>query len=281
MFRILEKRSMAEGTIYMFRIEAPRVAKKARPGQFVVLRAHDKGERVPMTVAEGHPEDGWIRLYVQVVGKTTAMLAAMSEGEYIKDVVGPLGGPTQVEKLGTVLCVGGGLGVAVLYPVTRAFRAVGNHVIGIIGARSKDFLILEKEMKEVCHELHVTTDDGTYAHHGFVTDVLEHILEERQDAKLVIAIGPVPMMRSVCQLTKSFGVKTIVSLNAIMVEGTGMCGACRVKVAGETKFACVHGPEFDGHQVDFDDVTNRLNMYLPQEEAAYERFKGHHEDRSL
>lgn len=268
---------MAEGTVFMFKIEAPRIAKKTRPGQFIILRANEKGERIPLTVAESHSEEGWIRIYFQVVGKSTAMLSTMREGESVQDVIGPLGVPTHVEKLGTVICVGGGLGVAVIYPITRAFHEIGNHVIAIIGARTKDLLILEDDMRGVCDELHVTTDDGSYGHHGFVTDVLKRILGDRGDVKLVMGIGPVPMMRFLCLTTKPFGVKTMVSLNPIMVDGTGMCGACRVKVGGETKFCCVHGPDFDGHQVDFDELTKRLMMYMPQEKAAYDRFKAEQE----
>ena len=272
-FEILEKRQMAEGTVVMFRVQAPRIARKTRPGQFVILRANEKGERIPLTVAEAMPEQGWIRLYFQVVGKTTAMLAAMKEGDGLQDVIGPLGVPTHVEKMGTVACVGGGLGVAVMYPITRAFFEMGNRVIGIIGSRTKDLLILEEEMGAVCHELHVTTDDGSYGHHGFVTDVLKRILTERDDVKMVMGIGPVPMMRFLCRTTEPFGVKTMVSLNPIMVDGTGMCGACRVRVGGETKFCCVHGPDFDGHQVDFDELTKRLAMYMAQERTSYDRFK--------
>lgn len=279
-FRILEKRKLAEGTVVMFRVEAPRIARKTLPGQFVILRANEKGERIPLTVAEAHPEEGWIRLFFQVVGKTTALLSTMNVGDVIQDVIGPLGVPSHIEKLGTVICVGGGLGVAVIYPITRAFYEAGNHVIGIIGARTKDLLILEEEMRAVCHSLYVTTDDGSYGHHGFVTDVLKQQLEQRGDVGLVMGIGPVPMMRFLCQTTKPFGVKTMVSLNPIMVDGTGMCGACRVKVGEETKFCCVHGPDFDGHQVDFDELMKRLMMYQPQERESYERFKQQQGGRS-
>jgi ferredoxin--NADP+ reductase len=272
-FEILEKRQMAEGTVLMFRIQAPRIARKTRPGQFVILRAHDRGERIPLTVAETKPDQGWIRIYFQVVGKTTAMLAAMKAGDALQDVIGPLGVPTHVEKMGTVVCVGGGLGVAVIYPITRAFYESGNRVIGIIGSRTKDLLILEEEMRAVCHELHVTTDDGSYGHHGFVTDVLKRILTGGDEVKMVMGIGPVPMMRFLCRTTEPFGVKTMVSLNPIMVDGTGMCGACRVRVGGETKFCCVHGPDFDGHKVDFDELTKRLAMYMAHERASYDRFK--------
>jgi ferredoxin--NADP+ reductase len=273
LFQILEKREMAQGTVCMFRVQAPRIARKTRPGQFIILRANERGERIPLTVAEANPAEGWIRLYFQVVGKTTAMLAALGEGDALQDVIGPLGIPSHVENAGTVVCVGGGLGVAVIYPITRAFFEAGNHVIGIIGARTRDLLILEEEMRAVCHDLRVTTDDGSYGHHGFVTDVLKGILEERTDVGMVMGIGPVPMMRFLCKTTQPFGVKTMVSLNPIMVDGTGMCGACRVKVGGETKFCCVHGPDFDGHQVDFEELTKRLMMYMSQERQSYDAYK--------
>lgn len=273
MHRILEKMQLAQGTVNMFRVEAPRVARKTKPGQFVIIRANERGERIPLTVAEANPQEGWIRIYFQVVGKTTAMLAEMQEGDSIADVTGPLGVPTHIERLGTVVCVGGGLGVAVIYPITRAFYEAENHVIGIIGARTKELLILEEEMSSVCHDLYVTTDDGSYGRHGFVTDVLSDLLKERDDIRLVMAIGPVPMMRFVCKTTEPYKVKTMVSLNPIMVDGTGMCGACRVRVGGETKFCCVHGPDFDGHQVDFDELMKRLMMYVSQEREAYDRFK--------
>jgi ferredoxin--NADP+ reductase len=254
-------------------VQAPRIARKTRPGQFIILRANERGERIPLTVAEANPAEGWIRLYFQVVGKTTAMLASLGEGDALQDVIGPLGIPSHVENAGTVVCVGGGLGVAVIYPITRAFFEAGNHVIGIIGARTRDLLILEEEMRAVCHDLRVTTDDGSYGHHGFVTDVLKGILEERTDVGMVMGIGPVPMMRFLCKTTQPFGVKTMVSLNPIMVDGTGMCGACRVKVGGETKFCCVHGPDFDGHQVDFEELTKRLMMYMSQERQSYDAYK--------
>lgn len=272
MFEILEKRDLVKGTATMLRIHAPLIARKLLPGQFIILRVHDRGERIPLTVAETQPNKGWIRLYVQVVGKTTALLADKKEGDYIQDVIGPLGVPTHIEQLGTVICVGGGLGIAVIYPITKAYSEMGNHVIGIIGARSKDLLFLEREMKAICSELYVTTDDGSHGHHGFVTDVLKRILQEREDVQLVMGIGPVPMMKFLCKTTKPFGVKTMVSLNPIMVDGTGMCGACRVTVGGETRFCCVHGPDFDGHKVDFDELTKRLMMYVPQEKISYNQF---------
>ena len=202
MFRILEKREMAERTVCEFKIEVPDIAKKAQPGQFVVIRANETGERIPLTMAGTDPEAGTINIIFQVVGKTTALLRSFGEGDEIVDIIGPLGVPTHVEKLGTVICVGGGTGVAVMYPITKAYKEAGNHVIAIIGARTKDLLILEEEMKAASHDLRVTTDDGSYGHHGFVTDVLKQILDGGDDVKLVVGIGPVPMMKFLCKMTK-------------------------------------------------------------------------------
>ncbi|NIS59854.1 MAG: sulfide/dihydroorotate dehydrogenase-like FAD/NAD-binding protein [Proteobacteria bacterium] len=274
MFRILEKREMAERTVCEFKIEAPDIAKKAKPGQFVVIRANETGERIPLTMAGTDPEAGTINIIFQVVGKTTALLRSFGEDDEIRDIIGPLGVPTHVEKLGTVICVGGGTGVAVMYPITRAYKEAGNHVIAIIGARTKDLLILEEEMKEASHDLRVTTDDGSYGHHGFVTDVLKQILDEQDDVKLVVGIGPVPMMKFLCKMTKEYDVKTVVSLNPIMVDATGMCGACRVSVGGRTRFCCVDGPEFDGHEVDFDELVKRQRAYLTEEKESMDRFMG-------
>jgi ferredoxin--NADP+ reductase len=273
-FRILEKREMAERTVCEFKIEVPDIAKKAKPGQFVVIRANETGERIPLTMAGTDPEAGTINIIFQVVGKTTALLRSFGEGDEIVDIIGPLGVPTHVEKLGTVICVGGGTGVAVMYPITKAYKEAGNHVIAIIGARTKDLLILEEEMKAASHDLRVTTDDGSYGHHGFVTDVLKQILDGGDDVKLVVAIGPVPMMKFVCKMTKEYDVKTVVSLNPIMVDATGMCGACRVSVAGKTRFCCVEGPEFDGHQVDFEELVKRQRAYLTEEKVSMDRFMG-------
>ena len=274
MFRILEKREMAERTVCEFKIEAADIARKAKPGQFVVIRANETGERIPLTMAGTDPEAGTISIIFQVVGKTTALLRSFGEDDEILDIIGPLGIPTHVEKLGTVICVGGGTGVAVMYPITKAYKEAGNHVIAIIGARTKDLLILEEEMKEASHDLRVTTDDGSYAHHGFVTDVLKQILDERDDVKLVVGIGPVPMMKFLCKMTKEYDVKTVVSLNPIMVDATGMCGACRVSVGGRTRFCCVDGPEFDGHEVDFDELVKRQRAYLTEEKESMDRFMG-------
>ena len=274
MFKIVSKREMAERTVCEFDIVAPDIAKKAKPGQFVVIRANETGERIPLTMAGTDPEAGIIKIIFQVVGKTTALLRSLGEGDEIMDIIGPLGVPTHVEKLGTLICVGGGTGVAVMYPITRAYKEAGNHVIAIIGARTKDLLILEDEMKEASHGLRVTTDDGSYGHHGFVTDVVKQILDERDDVRLVVGIGPVPMMKFLCKMTKEYDVKTMVSLNPIMVDATGMCGACRVSVGGRTRFCCVDGPEFDGHQVDFDELVKRQRAYLTEEKESVDRFTG-------
>jgi ferredoxin--NADP+ reductase len=273
-FRILEKREMAERTVCEFKIEAPDIARKAKPGQFVVIRANETGERIPLTMAGTDPEAGTINIIFQVVGKTTALLRSLGEDDEILDIIGPLGVPTHVEKLGAVICVGGGTGVAVMYPITKAYKEAGNHVIAIIGARTKDLLILEEEMTAASHDLRVTTDDGSYGHHGFVTDVLKQILDERDDVKLVVGIGPVPMMKFLCKMTKEYEVKTVVSLNPIMVDATGMCGACRVSVGGKTRFCCVDGPEFDGHAVDFDELVKRQRAYLTEEKVSMDQFTG-------
>jgi len=273
LFKIIYKREMAENTVCHFKVEAPRIARMAKPGQFVVLRANETGERIPLTMGGTDPKAGTIDLIFQVVGKSTALLRTFNVGDSIQDIIGPLGRPTHIENLGTVVCVGGGTGVAVMYPITRAYKEAGNHVIAIIGSRTKDLLILEDEMKAASHDLRVTTDDGSYGVHGFVTDVLKKILDGPNDVKLIVGIGPVPMMKFLCRLTKPYGVKTMVSLNPIMVDATGMCGACRVSVGGKTKFCCVDGPEFDGQEVDFDELVKRQRAYLPEEKASMDRFK--------
>jgi len=233
------------------------------------LKANETGERIPLTMADTDPEKGTITVIYMVVGKSTLIFKQLKVGEGYQDVIGPLGQPTHLEKLGTVVCVGGGTGVAVLHPITRGLKQAGNNVISIIGARNKDLLILEEQMKAASHELKICTDDGSYGHHGFVTDVLRDVLE-KEDVKLVVGIGPVPMMKFVCEVTKEKNVKTLVSLNPIMIDGTGMCGGCRVTVGGETKFACVDGPEFDGHKVDFDELMLRLQAYAEDEKKSYE-----------
>jgi ferredoxin/flavodoxin---NADP+ reductase len=271
MFEILNRQEMANGTVVLNEISAPLIAKKAKPGQFVILKANEKGERIPLTMADTDPKKGTITIIYQVVGKSTALFKALNVGEKFQDVIGPLGKQTHLEKLGTVVCVGGGTGVAVLHPITRGLKEMGNKVYAIIGARNKDLLILEDKMKAASHELFVCTDDGSYGHHGFVTDVLKDLLE-KEDVKLVVGIGPVPMMNFLCKMTAGYKVKTMVSLNPIMVDGTGMCGCCRVSVGGKTQFACVDGPEFDGHQVDFEELTQRLQAYRQEELEAMDKY---------
>jgi ferredoxin--NADP+ reductase len=270
--KILQKREMAENTVCYFQVEAPRISRKAKPGQFVVLRVNETGERIPLTMAGTDPSAGTIDLIFQVVGKSTALMRSLNVGNSIADIIGPLGKPTHIENLGTVICVGGGTGVAVMYSITKAYKEAGNYVIAIIGSRTKDLLILEDEMRAVSHDLRVTTDDGSYGHHGFVTDVLRQILNERKDVKLIVGIGPVPMMKFLCRMTKEYGVKTVVSLNPIMVDATGMCGACRVTVGGRTRFCCVDGPEFDGHEVDYDELVKRQRAYLTEEKLSMDSF---------
>jgi len=271
MFKIVRREEMSEGTVVLNEIEAPLIARKAKPGQFVIMKANETGERIPLTMADSDPEKGTITVIYMVVGKSTALFKTLQVDDAYQDVIGPLGNPTHLEKVGTIVCVGGGTGIAVLHPITRALKEVGNHVISIIGARSKDILILEDQMRAVSHELHVCTDDGSYGHHGFVTDVMKDILDNKK-VDLVVAIGPVPMMKFVSKITKDYNVKTMVSLNPIMVDGTGMCGGCRVSIGGKTKFACVDGPEFDGHQVDYDELMQRLQAYCEQEKQCYDEF---------
>lgn len=271
MFTIVEREVMADGSIIMNRIEAPRIAAKARPGQFVILKANETGERIPLTISDLDTAAGTIDVIYMVVGKSTALFQTLQAGDGYQDVIGPLGKPTDIEKLGHVVCVGGGTGIAVLFPITRGFKDAGNQVTSIIGARTKDLLILEEKMRGVSDELRVCTDDGSYGTKGFVTEELRGILESTR-VDQVVAIGPVPMMKFVSALTREYNVKTLVSLNPIMIDGTGMCGGCRVSVGDETKFACVDGPEFDGHQVDFDGLMQRLRAYEEEEKKAYEEF---------
>ena len=274
MFEIVERSEMAQGTVISNWIKAPKIAKKAKPGQFVILRANETGERIPLTMADTDPEKGLINIIYMVVGKSTALFKTLQVGQGYLDVIGPLGQPTHLEKVGKVICVGGGTGIAVLYPISRGLKQVGNYVYSVIGARSKDLLILEDQMRAASDELMVCTDDGSYGHHGFVTDMLKKTLEEHKDIGLAVCIGPVPMMKFCCKMTKEFGVKTLVSLNPIMLDGTGMCGCCRVSVGGQMKFACVDGPEFDGHATDFEELTLRLRAYCAEEKLSYDQFKG-------
>lgn len=264
---IVEKKQLAP-SITLFKLYVPDIAKKARPGQFVVVRADDYAERIPLTIADFDRETGTITIIFQVVGTSTQKLEKFEKEQTILDVVGPLGKPSHIEKFGTVVCVGGGVGVAPVYPIAKALYEKGNEMINIIGARTKDMLILEDEMRAVSHELYVTTDDGTYGHHGFVTDVLKRLIEEKKKIDLVIGIGPVIMMKAVSDVTRPYNIKTVVSLNTIMVDGTGMCGCCRATIGGETKFVCVDGPEFDGHKVEFNELLMRSKMYSREERRA-------------
>ena len=270
MFPIVEARFLAPD-VKLFRVEAPRIARKRQAGQFVIVRLHEAGERIPLTLAGSSAADGTITLIVQGIGKTTQLMNRLEAGDAILDVVGPLGQPSEIGRFGTVAVVGGGVGTAIAYPTAVAFKEAGNRVVGILGARTRDLIILESEMGAVCDELVVTTDDGSYGRRGLVTAALaERIAAE--PVHRVLAIGPIPMMRAVAEVTRPLGIKTIVSLNSIMVDGTGMCGGCRVLVGGESRFACVDGPEFDAHEVDFAVLQQRNAMYRDVESEALRAF---------
>jgi glutamate synthase (NADPH/NADH) small chain len=264
---IVEKRDLAP-SLTLFKLYVPDIAKKVKAGQFVVLRVDDYAERIPLTVAEYDRKEGLITVIFQAVGSSTQKMAKFEKGQTLLDVVGPLGRPSHIEKFGTVVCVGGGVGVAPVLPIAKALFEAGNRVISIIGARTKEMLILEDDMRAVSTELFVTTDDGTYGHHGFVTDVLKQLIEKGEKIEEVVGIGPVVMMKAVSDVTRPHNIRTIVSLNTIMVDGTGMCGCCRATIGGETKFVCVDGPEFDGHQVDFKELVARQKMYNREERRA-------------
>jgi ferredoxin--NADP+ reductase len=268
MFEVLRHEEMAQGSIIRLDLYAPQIALKAKPGQFVIIRVNEYGERIPLTIADADAYSGVITIIFQIVGKSTALLRAFKSGDYIRDVVGPLGKPVEVEKVGTVVVVGGGTGIAILHHVTKGIKEAGNNVIGILGARTKEYIIMEEEMDRLCDEMVITTDDGSYGMQGFVTTALQKYLDERDDIKLVYAIGPIIMMKNVCKLTLKYNIKTMVSLNPIMVDGTGMCGGCRVSINGKTRFCCCDGPDFDGHTVDFDELEKRNNMYLKKEKDA-------------
>ncbi len=271
MAKLIRREEMAKGTIILNEIEAPRISRKAKPGQFVILQADEKGERIPLTMADTDPEKGTITIIYMVIGKSTARFRDLVVGDEYYALIGPLGSPTHIEKVGKVVCVGGGTGIAVLHPITRALKEAGNEVTTILGARNYDLLIMEEKMRAASTHFHICTDDGSEGHHGFVTDVLKDVLE-KDDIDMVVAIGPIPMMKFCSLITKEKGVKTLVSLNPIMVDGTGMCGCCRVTVGGETKFACVDGPEFDAHKVDFDELAKRLASYLEDEKASMDAY---------
>jgi ferredoxin--NADP+ reductase len=270
-FPIIDAKLLA-ASVKQFKVAAPEIAKKRKPGQFVVLRIHEEGERIPLTIADADPAAGTITLIFQEVGKSTMQLGKLKRGDSILDLIGPLGRPTHIENFGTVVCIGGGIGIAPVHPIAKGMREAGNKVLSIIGARTKDLLILEEEMAAVSHVLKVSTDDGSYGYHGFVSDVLQDVIDEGNPIHLVVTIGPVAMMRVVCNVTRSRNLKTVVSLNPIMVDATGMCGACRVSVGGRTRFVCVDGPEFDGHEVNFAELVKRQRAYLDQEQQASKMF---------
>lgn len=264
MYKVVSKKKLAPN-ITRFSVQAPAVAESRKPGQFVVIRACEEGERVPLTIVDSDPEAGTIDLIIQDAGYSTHQLCGMEPGDNLLDVLGPLGKPTDIDNYGTVVCVGGGVGTAVLYPIVKAMKEEGNEVITIIGARTQELVILEEELKEFSDELIVTTDDGSYGIEGFGSTVLKDMLEEGREIDFVVAIGPTLMMKAVAEVTRPHEIKTIVSLNSIMIDGTGMCGGCRVTVGDETKFACVDGPEFDAHLVDFDEQITRHQYYKDQE----------------
>jgi ferredoxin--NADP+ reductase len=274
MHRIHRYRLLAE-KVHEYWVEAPLIARKYRAGQFVIVRLHEHGERIPLTVVEADARKGWVRLIVQEAGKTTIEMARLQEGDSILDVVGPLGKPTHIEKWESVILIGGGVGAAPVLPMTKAAVAAGNIVYAIVGARSKNLLILEDEFRKVCRELRVSTDDGSYAFKGFVTDALRQWVSEGQTFAQAIIAGPIPMMNACAKLTKELNIPAMASLNPIMVDGTGMCGACRVTVHGKTYFACVDGPEFDAWGVDFRELMLRNQAYLTQEAEALRRMQEH------
>ena len=269
MNKIVEARFLGPDT-KLFRIDAPKIAAKRKAGQFIILRVLPEGERIPLTIADSNIEDGTITIIAQGIGKTTKHLNTLEAGDYIQDLVGPLGKASHIENFGTAVSIGGGVGTAIAFPTAKALKEAGNEVISIIGGRSKEFVILENEMREVCDEVYPTTDDGSYGFHGFVTDKLKEIIDSGKKVDFVLAIGPIPMMKAIAELTRPYNIKTVVSLNPIMIDGTGMCGGCRAIVDGKPVFVCVDGPEFDAHQVDFGVLTQRNRMYNVQEKTSLE-----------
>ena len=258
--------------IKRFEILSPKIARRRKPGQFVIIRIDESGERIPLTIADSNTENGTITIIVQSVGKTTMELNMLEKGDTILDVVGPLGKPSEIEYFGTAVSIGGGVGTAIAYPTAVALKKSGNHTISIIGGRSKEFVILEDEMRKVCDEVYVTTDDGSYGKKGFVTDQLKELINKMQ-IDFVLAIGPIPMMKAVADVTREKNIKTVVSLNPIMIDGTGMCGGCRARVDNKTVFVCVDGPEFDAHKVDFQTLDRRNRTYFMDEKISREKFQ--------
>jgi len=272
MYKIVEKKLLSEvgNRVFMMKVEAPRVAKKAMPGQFIILRVMEGGERIPLTIADYDREAGWIKLIYQEAGLTTRLLSDLDEGGGIADLLGPLGQPAHLDNVDRALCIGGGVGIAPLYPQVRYLHKRGAQVDVILGARTAELLILEKEMEENCDHLYIATDDGSKGEKGLVTDVIKRLIDGGETYDMAIAIGPLIMMKYVALTTKGYDLPTMVSMNPIMVDGTGMCGGCRVTVGGETKYACVDGPDFDGHQVDFDEAMRRQQMYKNEEQEAHQ-----------
>jgi ferredoxin--NADP+ reductase len=267
MYKIIEKKVLSEN-VKLMEIKAPRVAAKAQAGQFIILRIDEQGERIPLTIADYNRKEGTVTIIFMEVGKTTRQLGKLNKGDSLLNFAGPLGKPSDIENYGTVVCIGGGVGIAPLYPIVRELKKIGNHVISILGARNKSLLMLEKEIKEHSDESYITTDDGSKGQKGFVSDILQNLINEKREINMVMAIGPVIMMKVVANVTRPYKIKTLVSLNPIMVDGTGMCGGCRVSVGNETKFACVDGPEFDGHLVDFDNLMLRNRRFICEEQKA-------------
>ncbi|MBT3923471.1 MAG: sulfide/dihydroorotate dehydrogenase-like FAD/NAD-binding protein [Nitrospina sp.] len=271
MFKILKKTELAP-QVFRYLLNAPDIAKKALPGQFIIIRLDEIGERIPLTISDADPIQGTLTLYVQVIGKTSMEMSRMKVDDFILDVVGPLGNPSLIDLFGTVVLVGGGFGIAAIHPIASALTQAGNKTLSILGARTKELVILEKEMSVASTKVHVATDDGTHGTKGLVTDILLKLIEKKEPIDRVIAIGPLIMMKAVADLTRPHKIPTLVSMNPIMIDGTGMCGACRVTVGGKMKFACVDGPEFDGHEVDFQGLLNRMNTYIPEEAEAKEKY---------
>jgi ferredoxin--NADP+ reductase len=270
--KILKKQVLSPG-IKRFELDAAEIARKALPGQFVVLRVNEEGERIPLTVADAIPDKGILVIVFQEVGKSTRLLGALNEGDSILDLIGPLGLPSHIEKFGTVVCIGGGVGTPEIFPVARGLKQAGNKVISIIGFRNKDLILMADEMRSVSDELVVATDDGSNGTRGFVTDMLKKVIDRGEQVDHEFAVGPVIMMKMVSKLTEPYKIPTVVSLNPIMLDATGMCGVCRVDVGGESKLACVDGPEFDGHKVDFDGLMARLRTYLPEERLSLDQYE--------
>jgi len=273
MAKILEKERLSD-VVVKITIDSPQIAKKRKAGQFVVMRINETGERIPLTIADADEKAGTLTIIFQEVGKSTMLLGSLNVGDKIVDVVGPLGKPTHIEMFGAVASIGGGVGIAALYPITEALHKAKNSIVSIIGARTKNLLMLEDEMRAVSDEFFITTDDGSYGEKGLVTNVLTNVIEKGKKLDIVFAVGPVPMMKAVSDVTRTYGIRTVVSLNSIMVDATGMCGACRCTVEGKTRFVCVEGPEFDGHAVDFDELMKRQKAYIEQEKKSIELFSG-------